>query len=624
VKKIKFSNIALFGINLNRTVKQCIQVIFDISIIVLSLIAAMALRLETFSFLEMPLFYLSYVILVAPTIFIFAKLGLYQSLVRHISTEVVVLVAIGASLSFVLLIIAKITFVHFIPWTVPIIYEVLVFVGINGIRFIFRSAFRQRSNQNKKQIAIYGAGAAGAQTIQSLKSNQNYQVRMIIDDADNLQGKRMFGLKVMSFSEASNKFNQYGINIVLLAMPSAGFSARKEIISRLSNFSVEVKTVPGISSFIDGSVSINEFKDVDVEDLLGRETVKPDSNLLEKNITGKIVLVTGAGGSIGSELTRQIIKLKPAHLLLMDVSELAIYNIYNEVEELAFKFRIKLTPLVGSVCDQSCVSSILKENKIHTIYHAAAYKHVPLMEHNASQALKNNSFGTFVIANEAIRTGVSSFTLISTDKAVNPTNIMGASKRIAERICQSLSSKQKVTQFSIVRFGNVLGSSGSVIPLFKKQIEAGGPITVAHKDVTRYFMTINEAVELVIQASALSNGGDVFVLDMGSPVKIIDMAFKMVHLTGLTAYIENDETNNKGDIKIHFSGLRPGEKMFEELSYDKNLINTSHPRIMAVNEDAMPLVKIKEMISMLKENIEDNDIIEIKKLLIKYSNYISS
>lgn len=617
-------NIVLFGTNLNSSVKRSIQMLCDIIIIIFSLIFAMALRLESFSFLVMPSFYLSYIVLVVPTIFIFAKLGLYQSLVRHISTEVVILVALGASLSFVLLIIAKITFVSFIPWTVPFIYAVLVFVGINGIRFIFRSAFRLSYNQNKKQIAIYGAGAAGAQTIQSLKSNQNYQVSMIIDDADNLQGKTMFGYKVMSFSEASKKFDQYKIETVLLSMPSIRFSARKEIISRLSNFSVEVKTVPGISSFIDGSVRINEFKDVEVEDLLGRETVKPDQSLLEKNITGKIVLVTGAGGSIGSELIQQIIKLKPVHLLLMDVSEFAIYNVYNKVEEYAFKFRVKLSLFVGSVCDKPYVSAIFKENKIQTIYHAAAYKHVPLMEQNASQALKNNSLGTFVIAEEAIRNKVSNFTLISTDKAVNPTNIMGASKRLAEKVCQSLNSNQKVTQFSIVRFGNVLGSSGSVIPLFKKQIEAGGPITVTHKDVTRYFMTISEAVQLVIQASALSKGGDVFVLNMGSHVKIIDMAFKMVHLTGLTAYIENHETNNKGDIAIRLTGLRAGEKMFEEISYDENLISTSHPRIMAVYEDAMPLVKMKEMIEMLEENIEANDINAIKKILVNYSNYIPS
>jgi len=354
--------------------------------------------------------------------------------------------------------------------------------------------------------------------------------------------------------------------------------------------------------------------------LLGREIVKPVHDLLEKHITGKTVLVTGAGGSIGSELCRQILKLEPDHLLLIDVSEFAIYNISQELETLALDLRVKLSPYVGSVHDRAFVASILDENKVQTIYHAAAYKHVHLMEHNVGQAIKNNSLGTSVMAEEALRAKVSNFTFISTDKAVHPINIMGASKRLAERICQSMNSKQTKTQFSIVRFGNVLGSSGSVVPLFKKQIEAGGPITITHPQVTRYFMTISEAVQLVIQASAMSNGGDIFVLDMGKPVKIIDLAFKMVHLSGLTTYIENNEKGEKGDIAIHVTGLRPGEKMYEELSYGDNLTATFHPMIMKVQEEPVSLDQMKGLIAELERLVEANNTTLLKKNLVKFAD----
>ena len=607
---------------MNRNAKQRIKIFFDASIIVASLIGAMALRLETFSFLELKQIYLIIAILVIPSILCFSLVGLYQSFFRYSSIEVVAQVSQGVFFSGILLITTKIIVLPTIPSTVPVIYALLLFLGISGVRFAFRCFFRHKNVLEKKYIAIYGAGAAGAQLIQSLKFNPKYIVRLVIDDATNLQGQRLLGHKVMSLPEASAKFDQCKITTVLLAMPNIGLNDRKKIVLRLTNFSVEVKTMPGISSLIDGSISINQFKDIEIESLLERETVKPDLSLLEKNITGKTVLVTGAGGSIGSELIRQIIVLKPDRLLLIDISEFAIYQIYNEVESSALNLGVEIAPIVGSVYDRSFIASVFNKNKVDTIYHAAAYKHVPLMENNVAQAIKNNSLGTFVISEEAIRAKVSNFTLISSDKAVNPTNIMGASKRLAERVCQSFYSEQKVTKFTIVRFGNVLGSSGSVVPLFKKQIEAGGPITLTHIDVTRYFMTITEAVQLVLQASALSNGKDVLVLDMGKPVRILDVAIKMVHLSGLIPYVENKNTQNKGDIAIRVTGLRAGEKMFEELSYNDNLINTSHPRIMTINEDTVARVQIKEIISALEESVLTNDVSSIKEILGKFANYV--
>jgi FlaA1/EpsC-like NDP-sugar epimerase len=616
-----YSNIARLAINANQATKRAIQIICDIFIVLFSYMGAIALRLETLSFLELQAFYLSFAILVAPTIYFFARMGLYHSFVRHVSTEVVMLVAISASLSAALLIFTKITVAPFIPWSAPIIYAALLFIGVNGIRFGVRSVFRLTNRRHQKHIAIYGAGAAGAQLIQSLKSDPNYCVCMVIDDSKSLQGKRIFGHMVMSFSEATSQFDELDISTVLLAMPSAKLSARQKIISSLSEHSLEVKTIPGLSELIDGSTSINEFKNVDIEDLLGREMVKPDPNLLSKNITGKTVLVTGAGGSIGSELCRQILKLEPDHLLLLDVSEFAIYNIINELESLALDLRVKLSVHVGSVSDRSFVSSVLDGHNVETIYHAAAYKHVPLMEQNLIQAVKNNSLGTLVIAEEAIRAKVSEFTLISTDKAVNPTNIMGASKRLAERICQSMNEKNTKTQFSIVRFGNVLGSSGSVVPIFKKQIEGGGPITITHPDIVRYFMTIDEAVQLVIQASSMSTGVEVFVLDMGKPVKIMDLALKMVQLSGLTAYFENNEKGENGDIAIRVTGLRPGEKMYEELSYGDNLTGTFHPRIMTEQEAPMTPDQMKDATTEIEWLVQANDTTSLIKTLEIYANF---
>jgi FlaA1/EpsC-like NDP-sugar epimerase len=584
----------------------------------------MILYFENFAFLAEPNFLISSAIIAILTVYAFKNLGLYNSLLQFVSTEVVKLVSIGSVLSFLLLNLVKITYASFMPWQVPIIYAAFLFIGINSLRFIIRELLRTNINGQIKNIAIYGAGEAGAQVIQSLSSKKDYKVKLLIDDDKNIQGSRLFGHKVMSISDASNKFDELDIRTVLLAMPSISISKKKKIVSNLLEFSLAVKSVPSIGSIIDGSENIDELKSLTIEDLLGREVVEPFPDLLKKNISGKTVIVTGAGGSIGSELCRQILKLDPVHIILIDVSEFALFNITQELDPITLNPGVKVSTYVGSVCDRPFIRSILDCNNVQTIYHAAAYKHVPLMEHNVEQAIKNNSLGTFVIAEEAVRTKVSNFTLISTDKAVNPTNIMGASKRLAERICLSMNAEQKVTRFSIVRFGNVLGSSGSVVPLFKKQIAAGGPITITHPEVTRYFMTIGEAVQLVIQASAMSKDGEVFVLDMEKPVKIMDLALQMVQLSGLNAYIENNEKGENGDIAIRITGLRPGEKMYEELSYGDNLTGTFHPRIMTAQEAPMLLDQMKVLTAAIERLIQANDTIRLIETLEIYADYIAN
>jgi len=617
----RFRNILRLALTLDRAVQRGLQMGFDALAVFGALVGAMALRLETFTFLDQPGFFLSYALILVPTLYLFAKMGLYRAFMRYVSTEIAVLVALGSGVAAILVMIAKLLLAAFIPWSIPIIFGALLFIAVTGSRFTLRAMFRATTEKRRKYVAIYGAGAAGAELLQTLASSSAYRVQMIIDDNPGLQGQRLFGLRVMSFEEAAENFGALDVDIVLLAMPSAGFSARQAIIAKVNEYALEVKMIPAVGKLIDGSAQITEFKDVAIEDLLGRERVDPITKLMGKNIHRKTVLVTGAGGSIGSELCRQIIELAPKRLLLMDVSELAVYTILAELDAQAAQRGVALVPLVGGVQDRPFVAASMAQQKIDTIYHAAAYKHVPLMEQNILQAIKNNTIGTLVLAEEAVRTRVPSFTLISTDKAVNPTNVMGASKRLAERICQAMNAEQKVTRFSMVRFGNVLGSSGSVVPLFQRQIAAGGPITLTHADVVRYFMTIGEAVQLVIQASALARGGEVFVLDMGVPVKIKDLAFKMVQLSGLRPYLEEGAQQGEGDIAIRITGLRPGEKMYEELSYGKGLVGTKHPRIMTVREAAMPVREMRALIQHLERLIEARDIKALFTCLAKDADY---
>lgn len=597
------------------------QIGFDSLAIFVSLSGAMFLRYETNFFFYQIEYYLSYLIILLPTIYLFARLGLYKIFIRYISTEIAALIALGSSLSSIFIILTKVSIAPFIPWSIPIIYTILLFSVLTGLRFTLREMYLTDIKKHGKNVAIYGAGVGGAELLKSLVSSPDYYPKMIIDDNPNLQGHRIFGLKIMSFKEASENFSSMKIEMMLLAMPGTNFAERNKIIDKMSDYALEVKTIPAINELIKGSAQITEFRNVMIEDLLSRKPVDPLSELISESINGKSVLVTGAGGSIGSELSRQIIHLSPKKLLLLDISETGIYNIITELDALAKRLKIKLVPFVGGVNDQPFVSSVLAQHKIDTIYHAAAYKHVPLMEQNIIQAIKNNTIGTLIIAEEAGRAKVNNFTLVSTDKSVNPTNAMGASKRLAERICQTMNTKHPMTNFSIVRFGNVLDSSGSVVPLFRKQIAAGGPITLTNPDIIRYFMTITEAVELVIQTSSLAKGGEIFVLDMGVPVKIKDLAFKMVELSGLRPYLEEDTSVKEGDIAIHITGLRPGEKMFEELSHSNNLISSTHPRIMIAHEKAMTPKSMTLLLDHLEELIVSKNETGILRFMAKYANY---
>lgn len=467
---------------------------------------------------------------------------------------------------------------------------------------------------NKKNILIYGAGEAGQQLVMSLKNNPEFKVVGFIDDNKKLNKKNLLGHTICSSSNLKKLIISNNVSLVFLAIPSLGRGRRNQIIKRLSKLRLIVKTLPSISEIIDGRVTISDIKDINIDDLLNREQVKPDNKLLNKNIKKKIVLVTGAGGSIGSELCRQIIKSNPKRLLLLEFNEFAIYKIYEEL--IAYEKKKKIIPLLVDCQDQLKLEKILETFKVDTIYHAAAYKHVPLVEENICSGVKNNVFSTLAIIKASVARKVSNFVLVSSDKAVRPTNIMGASKRLAELCVQGICNDKKkhITNFSIVRFGNVLESSGSVIPKFKKQITQGGPVTLTHKDVTRYFMTITEAAQLVIQAGAMSKYSEVFVLDMGKSIKILDLINKMINLLGFTV---KDNKNPSGDIKIKIIGLRSGEKLYEELLIGENPQKTNHPKIQKINDPYIPFDKLEMDLQNLRYLINDNKARDVKRLLNK-------
>jgi len=467
---------------------------------------------------------------------------------------------------------------------------------------------------NKKNVLIYGAGEAGRQLINSLKTNSKYKVVGIIDDNINLTNKLLLGIRIHSSSNLKKTALIKNVKLVFLAIPSIGRIRRNQIIKKLSKFKLIVKSLPSVSQIIDGRVTISDIKDLNIDDLLNREQVKPNLRLLNQNIKKKTVLVTGAGGSIGSELCRQIIKLKPKKLLLLESNEFALYKIYEEL--INYERKQKVISLLADAQDQPKLEIIFEKFNVDTVYHAAAYKHVPLVEENISSGVKNNVFSTLAIVKACLIKKVSNFVLISSDKAVRPTNIMGASKRLAELCVQGIydNTKKPYTNFSIVRFGNVLESSGSVIPKFKKQISDGSPVTLTHKNVTRYFMTITEAAQLVIQAGAMSKQSEVFVLDMGKSIKILDLLNKMINLLGFSV---KDKKNPSGDIEIKIIGLRPGEKLYEELLVGKNPQKTNHPKIQKISDPFIPYDKLEIELDKLKMLLSKNKVAEIKKLLIK-------
>lgn len=533
--------------------------------------------------------------------------GVYQFIVRNFNEIFIVRLAIATFLTIAALYFMAYSTQAFIPMSIPLMFGFMMFAWVWLSRGLIRTLIRGYLQPDviKKRIAVYGAGAAGQQIVATLRRSPDHEAIFFIDDNSSLSGQMLGGLKVYSASQAIKLLDKKHIDEVLIALPSINKQRKAEIVKFLEPTALKISEVPSLIQLVDGKIKLSDIREVDIMDLLGRDPVPPIDHLLLKNIHHKVVMVTGAGGSIGSELCRQIVKNQPKILILFEITEFALYRIEQELSASA---TCQIIPILGTVLDQEKLERIIAQYQVQTVYHAAAYKHVPLVECNPIAGLKNNAVGTAWSVNAAVAQGVETFVLISTDKAVRPTNVMGASKRMAELYCQAMAEQQQATQISIVRFGNVLGSSGSVVPLFKQQIAQGGPITVTHPEVTRYFMTIPEASQLVIQAGAMGEGGDVFLLDMGEPVRIQDLARQMVALSGLTV---RDEHNPQGDIEIHYAGLRPGEKLYEELLIDQEDTEiTQHSRILRSYEKFYPLAEMQQVfhkINVLKAVDTDID-----------------
>ena len=603
---------------LSRFAKRLISILLDSLFVFLSYWIAWVVRIDSSDvFLSNSNWFLFFVTLPL-TLIVFVKLGLYKAVLRYLGTKVIFSVLSGIIFSVFTLIMTAFFTGFELPRTVPLIYAAFLIILVGGSRLSVRAFSNQSSKINKKRVIIYGSGPSGRQLAQALMHGKEFDPVAFIDDDKNLQKTYIHGRPVYDFNHSLQVIEDIDVKLILLAMPNLNKKERSEILLKLEPLTVEVKSIPSMSELVSGESKIDELSEVAIEDLLGRDPVEPDLSLMNANIANKVVMVTGAGGSIGSELCRQIIAYKPKILILFEQSEFALYSIEAELSKLILRstFDIEVKPIIGSVQNQNRVEFILNTLSVQTIYHAAAYKHVPLVEYNVIEGVLNNVFGTYSCAKAAAKAEVESFVLISTDKAVRPTNIMGASKRLAELCLQALSKTSICTTFSMVRFGNVLGSSGSVVPLFKEQIKRGGPITVTHKEITRYFMTIPEASQLVIQAAAMAKGGDVFVLDMGDAVKISDLAIKMVHLMGLE--IKNDE-NVHGDIELKFSGLRPGEKLYEELLIGENVIATKHERIMSANEEYLSYEELTNLLTPLKEACLNGDVNAVQKILLSAS-----
>ena len=506
-----------------------------------------------------------------------------------------------------------------VPRTVGLIQPMLLLLTVGASRMLARFWLGGLYRNQLKMVAlprvlIYGAGNAGRQLAGAMANSHEMRVVGFLDDDDRLHGHVLNGLSIYSPADLPGLVNSLQVSTVLLAIPSVSRHRRNEMIAQMLRAHVQVRTLPAVSELAQGMVSTSDLRELDIDDLLGREPVSPNHILLGKNISDKVVLVTGAGGSIGSELCRQILAVAPTTLVLVEQSEFALYEIHQELAERTDNERTLLVPVLASVRDAQRLRDIMSDWKPDTVYHAAAYKHVPLVEHNPIEGIRNNTLGTLTAARIAAEEGVTDFVLISTDKAVRPTNVMGASKRLAEMALQALADTPSKTRFSMVRFGNVLGSSGSVVPKFRRQIRDGGPITVTHPDMTRYFMTIPEAAQLVIQAGAMAKGGDVFVLDMGDPVKIFDLATRMIELSGLCVRSEN---NPDGDIEIEITGLRPGEKLFEELLIGNNPRPTSHPRIMKAHEEFLAWPVLQDKLQQLEALLDQRDVEGTKELMIE-------
>jgi FlaA1/EpsC-like NDP-sugar epimerase len=602
-------------LRMGRGPKRSLILLSDLFAIPLALWTAMTLRFGT-PYHDWSM--VGYLYFATPllTIPVFIRLGLYRAVIRFVGIQVALAILKGVALSTLLLA----TFNYFamgnlLPAEVFVIYAVIAALYVSATRFAARELLRLPGN-NSQPVAIYGAGAVGAQLLSALAGRNQFRVAAFLDDSKGLHGARVYGVQVHDPDKLPELRTTLGINLVLLAMPSVSRRRRSAIVDRLSALGFKVQTVPNIAEIISGQSRVEEVRDIDVHDLLGRDPVPPNLALLGACVRGKNILVTGAGGSIGSELCRQIMELSPKKLVLLEVSELALYEIERELRSVNMRFgnRVELVALLGNAHHKHRVREIMTTYGIQTVYHAAAYKHVPIVEHNMIEGIHNNIFATYNTAEAALECRVETFVLISTDKAVNPTNVMGCTKRVAEMVLQGLQQRSAHTRFCMVRFGNVLESSGSVVPLFREQIREGGPVTVTHPDVIRYFMTIPEASQLVIQAGSMGSGGDVFVLDMGSPVRIADLAKRMIQLAG---YSVRDEKHPDGDIEIRFTGLRPAEKLFEELLIGKNVTGTEHPRILRAMEHSLTWDQMRHVLDDLALAASRFDCERAREILVR-------
>jgi FlaA1/EpsC-like NDP-sugar epimerase len=606
-------------LDLSRFKKQLIAAGIDFCMLPLTFFFAIWMRYDRVDFAVVQQYW--WLLLAAPlvSIPIFIRIGLYRAMIRFIDQKIVYVVVLGVSLSVLVLVTMSAFSVRMgaLSRSVFGIYWISAILYMVAGRFIARGYFtRALGPVGATRVAIYGAGDAGIQLASALRVTLDYALVAFIDESREMRGATIAGTKVYGPDDLEWLVARRGIKEVLLAMPSLTRSQQKRILNRLEPLQVKTRVMPPVESLLNGQLRLQDVRDIEIEDLLGRDPVSPDMNLISSCITDKAVLISGAGGSIGSELCRQIVRLKPARMLLLESSEYALYAIEQELRAICADNRVEveLLPFLGSVLDQEKCVRMLKTYAVDTVYHAAAYKHVPLVEHNPIEGIRNNVFGTLALARAAMDARVRRFVLISTDKAVRPTNVMGCTKRLAELILQAFAREQKQTRFCMVRFGNVLGSSGSVVPLFRSQIMAGGPITVTHPEITRYFMTISEAAQLVLQAGAMGEGGDVFVLDMGEPVRIMDLAKRMVHLSGLEV---KSETTPHGTIEIRQIGLRPGEKLYEELLIGANAQGTGHPLILRAQEAELPWSALSAALDRLAQACERFAMDEVRELLLQ-------
>lgn len=630
-------------LTLPRSYKRMIQVIADVVLVWLALWLAFVVRLG----IDMPnpIIQHRWLFLAAPVIAIplFIRLGMYRAVMRYFGNDALIAIVKAVSLSSLLMTLAVYWYSNHqgvVPRSIIFNYWCLSLIMIGGLRLVMRHYFLgdflaatqyvpfSNRDDGLLKVAVYGAGAAGNQLVAALRMGRLMRPVAFIDDDSSIAAQVISGLPVYRPADIQKVIDAHGIQEILLAIPSVSRARRREVLGLLESYPLHVRSVPDLMDLASGQVKVDDIQEVDVADLLGRDTVPAQDNLMERCIRGKSVMVTGAGGSIGSELCRQILRYQPATLLLFEHSEFNLYNIVGELEQRIVResLGVRVLPILGSIRNPSILQDVMQAWRVDTVYHAAAYKHVPMVEHNIAEGVINNVIGTLNTAQAALRSGVPNFVFISTDKAVRPTNVMGSTKRLAEMVLQALSqevapvlfgesgnvAQVNKTRFTMVRFGNVLGSSGSVIPLFHKQIKAGGPLTVTHPEITRYFMTIPEAAQLVIQAGSMGRGGDVFVLDMGEPVRIIELAEKMIHLSGLSV---RTDKNPHGDISIAFTGLRPGEKLYEELLIGKDVAKTSHPMIMSANEDYLCWELLKSRIQELLIAIDDIDYPKVRQLL---------